>query len=310
MQTRNIRRLKYIEAFTAVMRTGSISGAARQMGMSQPAVSQLIANFEEALGAPLFVRRNGAIYPTSRAETLLDDALDLLSLIDRMEMRMALKTDRPLSHLRISATLSFISEVLPRVIAEMRAAEPELSCSVASHAVDEMTQAVAEGQIDFAFHTRPLEHPGIVNIRQSDQPQVCIMRADHPLAEKTRLEVADLGGNAFIMPSRRDPYYRYYRELFARHRVNYTVALQAPFARFAIEMAGVLNALSFNSALMAALACERNPALTWRPIEGLDARTSYYLSYPALMEGTPSQTLIRDCFARVLDRVHPGLSPR
>ena len=124
------------------------------MGMSQPAVSQLIANFEEALGAPLFVRRNGAIYPTSRAETLLDDALDLLSLIDRMEMRMALKTDRPLSHLRISATLSFISEVLPRVIAEMRAAEPELSCSVASHAVDEMTQAVAEGQIDFAFHTR------------------------------------------------------------------------------------------------------------------------------------------------------------
>lgn len=303
MQTRNIRRLKYIEAFTAVMRTGSISAAARQMGMSQPAVSQLIAKFEDAIGAPLFVRRNGAIYPTSRAEALLDDAVDLLSLIDRMEMRMALRTDRPLTHLRISATLSFISEVLPLVIAELRGAEPDLSCSVASHPVDEMTVAVAEGQIDFAFHTRPLEHPSIVNIRQCDQPQVCIMRADHPLAAKARLEVADLGGNAFIMPSRRDPYYRYYRDLFARHRVQHTVALQAPFARFAIEMAGVLNALSFNSALMAALACERNPNLTWRPVVGLDARTSYYLSFPSLLEGSPSQRLITDCFARVLDAV-------
>ena len=62
-----IRRLKYIEAFSAVVSTGSISAAARQLGVSQPAVSQLIKNLEESVGAPLFVRRNGAIFPTARA---------------------------------------------------------------------------------------------------------------------------------------------------------------------------------------------------------------------------------------------------
>ena len=73
---RSIKRLKYIEAFSAVMRTGSISAAARELGMSQPAVSQLIGNLEQSIGLPLFVRRNGAIFPNSRAEMLHDDALD------------------------------------------------------------------------------------------------------------------------------------------------------------------------------------------------------------------------------------------
>lgn len=296
---RNIRRLKYIEAFSAVIMTGSISAAARQLNMSQPAVSQLIGNLEKSVGAPLFVRRNGAIFPTHRAEAMHDDARDLLALIDRIEMHLKPRSDKLLSHIRIAATVSFMSEILPPLLAEVHKHHPKGSYSVTSHPVDEMTNAVAEGHVDFAFHTRPLQHANIVNILQCEVPQVCILRADHPLAAQERIELAQIDGHDVIWPSRRDPYFQYYRDLFSRNRLNSRNVLQSPYANFTIRMSGVLNALSFNNALFASIVCRSDDTLTWRPVNGIDARTKFYLSFPEVLSGTETQLLVQNSFTAV-----------
>lgn len=296
---RNIRRLKHIEAFSAVIMTGSISTAARQLNMSQPAVSQLISNLEKSIGVALFVRRNGAIFPTQRAEALHDDALDLLALIDRVEMHLQPRTDKLLSQIRISATMSFINEILPLLIGEFHTHHPAASFAVSSHPVDEMTNAVAEGHVDFAFHTRPLENANIVNLLQCEVPQVCIMRSDHPLAQHERISLSQINGNDVIWPSRRDPYFQYYRDLFRRHRLNCRTALQSPFANFSIRMTGVLNALSFNNALMASIICQANEHMVWRPVDGIDAKTRFYISFPEVLSGTETQLLMQRCFSAV-----------
>lgn len=293
---RTIRRLKYIEAFSAVIMTGSISAAARQLNMSQPAMSQLISNLEKSVGVALFVRRNGAIFPTQRAEALHDDARDLLALIDRIEMHLKPRADKLLSQIRISATMSLINEIMPLVIGEVHRHHPTGSFSVTSQPVDEMTNAVAEGQVDFAFHTRPLHHANILNLLQCEVPQVCILPTDHPLAQHERIELSQLHGQDVIWPSRRDPYYQYYRDLFGSHRLNYRSALQSPFANFSIRMTGVLNALSFNNALMASIICKSSPNITWRPVDGIDARTKFYLSFPEVLSGTETQLLMQRCF--------------
>ncbi|MCR6671410.1 MAG: LysR family transcriptional regulator [Devosia ginsengisoli] len=297
---RNIRRLKYIEAFSAVIMTGSISAAARQLNMSQPAVSQLISNLEKSVGVALFVRRNGAIFPTQRAEALHDDARDLLALIDRIEMHLKPRNDKLLSQIRISATMSFLTEILPLLLGELHRHHPTGSFAVSSNAVDGMTNAVAEGHVDFAFHTRPLEHANIVNLLQCEVPQVCIMRADHPLAQFERIQLSQINGHDVIWPSRRDPYFQYYRDLFRRHRLNCRTALQSPFANFSIRMTEVLNALSFNNALMASIICQTNSNMVWRPVEGIDARTKFYLSFPEVLSGTETQLLMQTCFASVI----------
>lgn len=293
---RTIRRLKYIEAFSAVIMTGSISAAARQLNMSQPAVSQLISNLEKSVGVALFVRRNGAIFPTQRAEALHDDARDLLALIDRIEMHLRPRTDKLLSQIRISATLSMINEILPLVIGEMHAHHPSGSFAVSSQPVDEMTNAVAEGHVDFAFHTRPLVHPNVVNLLQCEVPQVCILRADHPLAKHDLIALAQINGQDVIWPSRRDPYYQYYRDLFSRHRLNCRTVMQSPFANFSIRMTEVLNALSFNNALMASIICQSSETMTWRPVQGIDVKTQFYLSFPDVLSGTETQLLMQRCF--------------
>jgi len=62
-----------VEAFHAVMLSGSITSAAEKLGISQPAVSRLISDFEHEIGMKLFSRAGGNLSPTEDARSLLDD---------------------------------------------------------------------------------------------------------------------------------------------------------------------------------------------------------------------------------------------
>jgi len=71
--------LRQIEAFRAVMTEGSVTQAAVALGVTQPAVSCLIANLEESMGFLLFKRHRGRFQPTGEAEIFLEDAERLLA---------------------------------------------------------------------------------------------------------------------------------------------------------------------------------------------------------------------------------------
>jgi DNA-binding transcriptional LysR family regulator len=67
---RNSPNLRHIEAFRAVMLTGTVMAAASLMNLTQPAVSRTIALLEIQLGFKLFERRGRRLFPTTEAQTL------------------------------------------------------------------------------------------------------------------------------------------------------------------------------------------------------------------------------------------------
>ena len=79
------RRLTYrqLEAFVAVLETGSVTRAAERLHISQPALSQLISNFESDLGYPMFRRSGGRLAPTAEAELLRDEVQSALAAVER-----------------------------------------------------------------------------------------------------------------------------------------------------------------------------------------------------------------------------------
>lgn len=299
-KVRKIRRLRAFEALSAVMATGSISAAARQMKMSQPAVSQLIRNLEDAIGAPLFVRRNGAIFPTRRSESLNEDISELLAQIERIEMHLSHRATHVVADIRLSATVTICTEILPILVTELHRVHPQGRFFVNALPLDAMTSGVAEGHVDFAFHTRPLNHPSVRNRVLCEVPQVCVLRADHPLAKKDVISVQDIRDMPVVLPSRNDPNYTFYRDLFHEKRVRAKVVVQSPYANVSIDMARRLNLLSFNNSLFATLLCERWPDLVWRPVSEIDMRTTFYLSYSELMDGTETLALVERCFSSAL----------
>lgn len=295
-----IRRLKYIEAFSAVVSTGSISAAARQLGVSQPAVSQLIKNLEESVGAPLFVRRNGAIFPTARAENLREDAVELLARLDRFQTQLNYRETQILNTIRITATLSITNEILPYVIFEIHNSHPEAKFYVSSIPLNAMIDSLTQSHVDFAFHTRPLEHPQIRNDTLTKVRQVAVMPKNHPLAEKHSLAIDDIQGCKLVGATRNDPSYHYYKDLWQRHKIQATQVLQSPFASLSMQMVHTFEALSFNNEIMARSACLRDPNLTWKYVEGVEETTTFYLALTDWQYGGETHRLVEKSFNMAL----------
>ena len=293
-QSHKINRFKYIEAFSAVIACGSISAAAKHLGVSQPAVSQLIKKLEGSVGVPLFVRRNGVIFPTSRAESLRDDVDDLLMQLDKIQMQLNFGSNSTMSTVRFSATLSITNELLPKLLANLHRQKPKMSFYVNSLPITNMTSALIEGNVDFTLTTRKVAHPSIVSKRLVSAKEVCVMPVDHPLAKKKQLAISDLRNQKMMMTSRTDPSYEQHRNLFHQHRIQYQKVLESPFSTLSLALLSDIQALSINNLLIAELVCQHNPHITWRPIEEFEHETDFFLSMPPWLDGSLTEELVLD----------------
>lgn len=300
-RSNRIRRLKHIEAFSAVISTGSFSAAARQLGVSQPAISQLIKVLEEAIGAPLFIRRNGAIFPTNRAESLREDAVSLLAHLDRFQAQLSYGRTGLLSTIRLSASMSIASELLPDLVRQVTESHPEAMFYVSSVPQASMIQSLVQGHVDFAFHTRALEHPGLTNDAVLEAPQVAVMTRDNPLAEIGKLSLADFDGQRVITSTRSDPAFHYFAALWQRHRISVKTVLQSPFAGFSIQMVDAMQAVTFNNALIARRICERAPHLVMKPVAGVEFRTPFYLACADWQSASDTRQLLAENFCKLAE---------
>lgn len=305
-----INRFKYIEAFSEVVSCGSVSAAAKKLGVSQPAVSQLIKKLEESVGVPLFVRRNGLIFPTDRANSLRDDVEQLLMQLDKIQMQLNFgRTDQViLNPLRFSASLSVVNEILPRVISTMHKKNPDMLFYVNSLPIVNMSQAIRRGNVDFALSIRKIEHSSIISKKLLSAREVCIMPKSHPLATKSTLSVDDINHEKMIMASRTDPAYESHRELLYKHKIRYQRILESPFSTLSMAMIPELNALSINNVLIAELVCQHNSQITWRYVEEFIDQTDFYLSMPPWLNNSKTENLFLDCFRESLMKITQKLN--
>ncbi|MDR5781015.1 LysR family transcriptional regulator [Caballeronia sp. LZ065] len=77
--------LRHIEVFYAIMQTGSVTGAARLLNVTQPAVSAVLKHLESRLSMPLFVRAHGRLSPTPEARMLLPDVAAIFERLGSVE---------------------------------------------------------------------------------------------------------------------------------------------------------------------------------------------------------------------------------
>lgn len=108
---------EWLRTFLAIYRTGSITGAATQRSLSQPAVSHQLAALERSVGEPLFVRGRRGVEPTARAHELYAVVAEPLSVLEPVVRGLeAGHLERPRASVRVGASAEFFSsEILPRL---------------------------------------------------------------------------------------------------------------------------------------------------------------------------------------------------
>ena len=131
--------------FLAVLREGSLSGAARRLGLTQPTVARHIETLEEAVGADLFVRSQRGLTPTDMAIDLLPYAETLASTAAALMRAASGGAGEVRGTVRISASEVVGVEHLPPILAELRRDHPALVIELSlSNAVDDLLQREAD----------------------------------------------------------------------------------------------------------------------------------------------------------------------
>lgn len=135
----------YYRTFLAVLREGSLSGAARSLGLSQPTVGRHVDALEEASGEPLFLRTPKGLLPTPTALTMRPHAETMAATAAALERAASGSVDRISGTVRISASEVIGIEVLPPILADLQERHPGLVIELSpSDAVEDLLNQAAD----------------------------------------------------------------------------------------------------------------------------------------------------------------------
>ncbi len=183
-----------MEAFHAVMSRGSTIDAASQLGLSQSAVSRLLAQFEKEVGLHLFKRSKGRLQPTSEAFALLRDAQGMIEsaqCLRRHADQLRLGGFRR-NLIKVAVPHTLAQQLLPSVVGNFIHAQPGSVVEVLSMSYPEAEKAILSREADIGIVRSPLALPGLEIVQSFTSDTVCIMPRKHPLRRLAAVSCADL----------------------------------------------------------------------------------------------------------------------
>ena len=155
-------RLRHIEIFEAIRRTGSLTEAAATLHITQPAASKLLANAETQLGFKLFERVKGRLVATREAEILTPEIARLSQDLNGVRKLAASLRERPHGHLRLGCAPALGLGLLPQVIRASRETRPGLTFDIQTHHSAELVQGLLTRELDLAVTFDTNDYPGLV----------------------------------------------------------------------------------------------------------------------------------------------------
>lgn len=190
----NIRQL---QALRAVIDNHTTTLAATKLGLTQPAVSNLIAGLEASLDIRLFERAKGRLLPTPEARKLADEADKVLASFTRMEQRARQLGELKAGELRIASLPGPSVEFVPRIVAEFLRDKPDVRVYFQILPSPEVQEWIASGYLDLGLAELPLDENRL-DIEHMTMRCVCVLPEGHPLASRSVLTPTDLSGVPFV----------------------------------------------------------------------------------------------------------------
>lgn len=159
MPTVELIQLRY---FIAITESGSITGAARMLSVSQPTITVAIQRLEEELRTTLFLRGRGGMALTRTGEELLDHARDVFGTLGRAEQRIAGLEQDLVGNFVIGCHESLGAYFLPGFLKEFLSTAPTVEVSLWNGTSAAVIEAVVERKVDFGLVVNPRPHASLV----------------------------------------------------------------------------------------------------------------------------------------------------
>lgn len=217
------RQLYYL---VTISDSGSLSHAAQVLGISQPALSKFLTDYEESLGFHLFLRYHKKLTPTSVGRYVIECAQKLLDEQTRMLQTMRAVTDSNHVRIRLATAPNRAAILYSRIYNHFAHRYPDISLTLTEIYASGQPGAILHGQVDLAIGA------GRDSDKVTDLPFACeellvSLPASHPLAQADRVRLSDLKDTPFVLQGPRHSIRILAEELFAQASFSPVVVFES-----------------------------------------------------------------------------------
>jgi molybdate transport repressor ModE-like protein len=186
--------------FRDVVRAGSISGAARELGWTQPAVSQHLRALERSAGSPLLLRRATGVELTEAGRVLLARADEISAQLHMATEELADLTALRRGRVRLAAYPSAASTLVPDALARLRSEHPAIDVELTEAEPPQARALLVSGDIDLAlvfdYESAPDGAADLVWRPLGEEPVLLVVPATHA---RTPVSLADMAHEDWIV---------------------------------------------------------------------------------------------------------------
>lgn len=221
---------RQIEAFRAVMHTGSTTAAAVLLHTTQPSISRLLAQARQATELKLFDIRGGRLRPTSEAHALYDAVQHQFRALERIEQTVVALRTRGAGAIRVGCTPALGISLVPGAVAAFRAARPGVRVNVQTTGAHALRDGLLRGEHDVILSTTPVDDAHLDARTLHSADAVCVLHRRHRLAGRPGVHVRDLANEDLVTLNADDEIQVQVRRLFEAHGLACKPAVETTFS--------------------------------------------------------------------------------
>lgn len=262
--------LRHLKVVCAIADAGSVTKAAAELGVAQPALTAQLSRIERALGGPLFERDHRGARPTSLGELVIARARMLLPamsglLDDATRLNDPERGERTPEHLTIGSSSP---AVLAPLIQRLEERHPDVRVSTtASWSADDLTRELDDGRLDYAVvgvcggDSSPVDRSLSWRTFSVD-PVFVMLPPGHPLADVEEVALGDLAGSAWAATPGDGCFQECFAAACAREGFS-------PRSLYVADAASCIDLVASGTAVALCQPTRTLPGLVTKPIAGV-----------------------------------------
>lgn len=182
----------HLRYFCKLAETQHYTVAANELYISQPGLSGAITSLEQELGVRLFEKKGRNVYLTKYGKEFYQYVKESLNVLDAGVAKVYERSGKLKGSIDIGALTTVLTNYLPTVITDFTNAYPNITFNIYQGQTENIMPLLEDATYDIGFCSYTKPHQDMTAIPVLVQEVVAVVHKDHPLAEKTSVEMADL----------------------------------------------------------------------------------------------------------------------
>ena len=218
--------LRQLEIVKTVSDSGSFSAAARQLHVSQSAISRQILLLEEELKEPLFVRLGRKVRLTPAGEAVLQLGRRVLADVRDTTDAIVEHHKKLSGSISLGGGMTVCLHVFPSLLKEYRRRQPEVEVKLTTGSTPQLLERVRAGTVDVALLTLPVEGADLMQVPVLREELLLVTHPSHPVGRQRRIRSRDLDGQRLVLFERGSSTRRVIDDMIAREQIGPQIVME------------------------------------------------------------------------------------